>query len=414
MMRKSRSAPKKEKEKRKKRGKQKNRREITTQDMRREETTVAETATTAASNVGAFESPAALSDLLFADSTAGPAAGDPSGVSFGGAGGDAARGDGASTAGPGAGLTGDGVGALTGSGAGAGDGDLPNSSVGRRTLSTGADRAVARLQGPDRGVVRHRVVQQERHELGIGELAHVGHALGLEGLVVGREHRQALLQRRLVRLDDAARDEETRERLAPGLLEQRRHVRVRGRRRRGGEDGRDQDGGADLEDGDVVGDLLHRLGVRRVELGAGGGGAEAHLAALEVGDVDEAGVAGGVPGGLVQGGGEGGALGDLVELLGVEVVEDDVDGELVLDDGEGLLAGEGGHGAVVEGEDGDGLAAVDLVGQLGLAEVGAEEGVLGEALEDGGDVVAGDGGGGAQEEEEEGGGEGAECGHGED
>ncbi|WRX08212.1 hypothetical protein QQP08_000699, partial [Theobroma cacao] len=68
---------------------------------------------------------------------AGPSAGDPAGVSVGGAGGEAASGDGASDAGAGLGDTdGVGEGEEFGSGAGAGDGDLPNNSEGSKTLST--------------------------------------------------------------------------------------------------------------------------------------------------------------------------------------------------------------------------------------------------------------------------------------
>lgn len=77
--------------------------------------------------------------MLFSDEPAGASAGDPTGVSVGGAGGEAASGDGASDTGDGLGDT-DGVGegeeTGSGAGAGAGDGDLPNSSEGSKTLST--------------------------------------------------------------------------------------------------------------------------------------------------------------------------------------------------------------------------------------------------------------------------------------
>lgn len=74
-----------------------------------------------------------------------------------------------------------------------------------------------------------------------------------------------------------------------------------------------------------------------------------------------------------------------------------MEAEDLLDDVHGL-AGEGGDAGVVDGEDGDGLAVVDVLGELGLGEVvaeGAERGVLGE---DFGDVK---GSSGRREEEEE-------------
>lgn len=107
-----------------------------------------------------------------------------------------------------------------------------------------------------------------------------------------------------------------------------------------------------------------------------------------------------------------------MELLGAVVIDEDVEGEDVFDGADGeVLVEEGGHGGVVEGEDGDGEAAVDLTGEVRQGEVvveGAELGVLGE---DFGDVV-GVGGGGEEEEDEEqrerqgGGGEGERSAHG--
>ena len=89
------------------------------------------------------------------------------------------------------------------------------------------------------------------------------------------------------------------------------------------------------------------------------------LSALEVGDVDEAGGSRGGAGGLVHGGGEGGAVGDLVELLSAEIVEQHVEGENVLDGVDGEVFGEEcRHGGVVDGADGDGGAVVDVGGQV--------------------------------------------------
>ncbi|GER33580.1 nuclear protein X1 [Striga asiatica] len=133
-------------------------------------------------------------------------------------------------------------------------------------------------------------------------------------------------------------------------------------------------------------------------------GGEADLPALDVGDVDVSGGAGGLAGGLEEGGGGGGALGDLVELLGAEVVGEDVEGEDVFDGGEGIVVGEEvGHGGVVDGADGDGAAAVDLGCEVGRGEVVVEGGEVGVIGEDAGDVVGADGGhGGAGEDEKDG------------
>lgn len=103
-----------------------------------------------------------------------------------------------------------------------------------------------------------------------------------------------------------------------------------------------------------------------------------------------------ITGGLEHGGDEGGAVGDLVELPAAEVVDEDVEGEDVLEGGDGeVFVQEGGHGGIVHGQDGYGLAAVDLAGEVGHGEVvveGGETGVLGQYA---GDVVGAAGGGGS-------------------
>jgi len=146
--------------------------------------------------------------------------------------------------------------------------------------------------------------------------------------------------------------------------------------------------------------LFDGFGVGGVEFGAGSSGAEANLTAFEVGDVDGADVAVGIAGGLVESGGERGAVGDLVELCVVEVVEEDVEAEEVFDDGEGVFCGHGGEGGVVEDEDGDGLAGVDFAGEAGLGEEAVEVAVVGVGGENVGDIVGGGGGGEEGEEEE--------------
>nr|POF09735.1 abc transporter c family member 13 [Quercus suber] len=84
---------------------------------------------------------------------------------------------------------------------------------------------------------------------------------------------------------------------------------------------------------------------------------KADLSALEVNDVDKAGRARGEAGGLEHGGSQGGAVGDLVELFGAKIVEEDVEGEDVFDGVDGRVGGEEvRHGSVVDGADGYGLA----------------------------------------------------------
>ena len=105
---------------------------------------------------------------------------------------------------------------------------------------------------------------------------------------------------------------------------------------------------------------------------------------------------------MVERGGKNRAVGDLVEFLGVVVVEEDEEAQSVFDDGERVFSGEGSHRAVVEDEEGDRRAAVDFVGELGLREVAVEGGVLRVISEDLGDVVASYGGSEGEERESEG------------
>lgn len=125
----------------------------------------------------------------------------------------------------------------------------------------------------------------------------------------------------------------------------------------------------DLEDRNVVGlrdDGLHEFDV---EGGAIDGRAESDLTLTDQADLDEAHLAIGGTGGLV----ESGQLSLLVlngghELHLVVVVEDDMSAEDGLDGG-WWLAGEGGDAGVVDGEDGDGLTAIDLISKLGFGKV---------------------------------------------
>lgn len=145
---------------------------------------------------------------------------------------------------------------------------------------------------------------------------------------------------------------------------------------------------ADLDYGDVVRHFFHGF-----HEGGGQGsivvfGAESDLTTVEVGDVDEASGARGSAGGLVHGGGEGCAVCDLVELLGTEVVEEDMEGEDVFDGVDGRVLGEEFvHGGVVDGTDGDGGSSVDFGGEMREGEVVVEGGELRVLREDARDVV---------------------------
>lgn len=85
-------------------------------------------------------------------------------------------------------------------------------------------------------------------------------------------------------------------------------------------------GFTDLNDGDVVRYLLHRLNEERINCSLTVLRRETHLAASKVGDVDKSGGARRGSGGLEHGGGESSAVGDLVELPRTEVVEEDMEG----------------------------------------------------------------------------------------
>ena len=97
------------------------------------------------------------------------------------------------------------------------------------------------------------------------------------------------------------------------------------------------------------------------------------LSALEVGDVDEAGGARGGGDGLEHGGGQGGVFGDLVELIGAKVVEEDMEGRNVFDGVDGRVGGEEvGHGGIVDSANSYDGAAVDLAGEVHEGEVVVE------------------------------------------
>ncbi|PON32949.1 hypothetical protein PanWU01x14_356890 [Parasponia andersonii] len=229
------------------------------------------------------------------------------------------------------------------------------------------------------------MVLEQRALPRLGEVLELGQER-LEHVIQRAEHRQAPGEVVLEGADGVGVGEQSvGEDLAPVGGHDPGDVDLRRRRRRRRSGGRREDL-ADLDDGDVVGELLHgldELGPERAVVVLGG---KPDFSAVEVGDVDEAGGARGGAGGLEHGGSEGGAVGDLVELLGAEVVEEDVDGEDVLDGVDGWVLGEDVvHGGVVDGADGDGGPPVDLGGEVGQGQVvveGRELRVLREDLRD--------------------------------
>nr|POF25312.1 hypothetical protein CFP56_35437 [Quercus suber] len=100
---------------------------------------------------------------------------------------------------------------------------------------------------------------------------------------------------------------------------------------------------------------------------------KANLSALKVCDVDKARGAKGGVGGLEHGGNQGSVIGDLVELFGAKVVEEDMEGEDVFDGVDGRVGGEEvGHGNVIDGADDYGGVAIDLVSEVHEGEVVVE------------------------------------------
>ena len=98
-----------------------------------------------------------------------------------------------------------------------------------------------------------------------------------------------------------------------------------------------------------------------------------NISALEVADVDEAVRARGEVSGLEHGGGQGGAVSDLVELFGAKVVEEDVEGEDVFYGVDERVDGEEvKHGGIVDDANSYGGAAIDLAGEVCEREVVVE------------------------------------------
>lgn len=111
--------------------------------------------------------------------------------------------------------------------------------------------------------------------------------------------------------------------------------------------GRDDDV-TDLKNGKVIRfgeDFFDEIGTNS---GAGDGGAEADELVFHVGDVEEAGFVGGNAAGLKKSGEDSGFAGKFLELGGVEVVEDYMDGENAFDDVD-RAAGDCVNAGVIDG-----------------------------------------------------------------
>ena len=129
---------------------------------------------------------------------------------------------------------------------------------------------------------------------------------------------------------------------------------------------------------------FNKLGV---ELAAFGGGPESELAFVDNAGVDKALLVLSLAGGLEHGG-EGGdfaGLGQLGQLLLIIIVQDHVGAQDLLDHVLGF-ASEAGDGAVADDQDCDGAAAVNLLAEFGLLEVGVEVAELRLLLQQLGDV----------------------------
>nr|GMC49806.1 histone-lysine N-methyltransferase SETD1A-like [Ipomoea batatas] len=120
-----------------------------------------------------------------------------------------------------------------------------------------------------------------------------------------------------------------------------------------------------MNDGDIVRNLFNGLDESCGESSSVVLRAESDLSAFQICDVDESGGAGSGAGGLEHSGGECGAVGELVELLCAVVVQEDMEGEDILNGGDRVVLGEQiCHGGVIDGADGDCVAAVDVGGEL--------------------------------------------------
>ena len=71
----------------------------------------------------------------------------------------------------------------------------------------------------------------------------------------------------------------------------------------------------------------------------------------------------------IEGSGESGHVGDLVEFCGIVVVQDDVQTEEIFYNGERMFVKDGRESVIGNNKDNDSLTAVYLVGKSGLLEI---------------------------------------------
>lgn len=157
---------------------------------------------------------------------------------------------------------------------------------------------------------------------------------------------------------------------------------------------------ANLQNGDIVRHLQQRLNVTSIKFAFIIFSAEPYFASFKIGNINVTRGTRSWTGGLKHTGSQSSAIGDLVKLLGPEVVGEDMERENISESIDGVLFWKKWrHGGIVKSEDCDGLTAVNFGGQVGNGEVvieGWELRVFGEYASD----VVGVGDGREEEESE--------------
>ncbi|KAG0466985.1 hypothetical protein HPP92_018565 [Vanilla planifolia] len=138
-------------------------------------------------------------------------------------------------------------------------------------------------------------------------------------------------------------------------------------------------------------DVVRTSGDGAKEVGARGGvgdsgGDEGDPTVVKLSDVEISGIVFGNAGALEEGGDDGRAVREGVELVGVVVVEDNMDRKDAAFDLD-RVGSNRGHGGVGDGEHGDCVETVDLVGDLGFGQEGVEVGKVGDVVEEESNVV---------------------------
>ena len=152
---------------------------------------------------------------------------------------------------------------------------------------------------------------------------------------------------------------------------------------------------------DVVRLSSHRRNKLGGKTGTLHGGPESDLTLIDKRNVQEPFLVGGGTAGLEQGGEDGGLFGKRGELLDVKVVKHHVDAQDLLDRVQGLSR-KTSNGFVFDDENGDGIASINLLGDLSLGEIVIEDAEIWVAAKELGDVEGGGGGGGEEKEESKG------------